>query len=195
VNANRVRGFHLCLTSLLFVLAGCGGASVAPPSWAGWAEHAGGIWGGPEQVRAEAALARLDNGLPTAVSVRVLCKEDLGAWTFPDGSIFVTLGLVRALNDDELAAVLAHETGHLRAAGRLSSGVAFDGNLGSVDCEEHADDEGRMLLTRNGVPPMSLISALRKVRNARSTPAFLRASLDARICRLTLACRPTNNGR
>jgi hypothetical protein len=191
-----VRGILLGLTSLLFLLAGCGGTSVARPSWTArpgwtdWAEHAGGIARGPEQGRAEAALARLAIGSESAVSVRVLCKGDLGAWTFPDGNMFITLGLARALNDDELAAVLAHEAGHLRVAGRLPGGAAFDGNSGSVACEERADDEGGVLLKSRGIPEASLISALCKVRNANSTPAFVRVSLDARIRRLTLACRP-----
>lgn len=192
-----MRGVHLGLTSLLFALAGCGGGvSVAPPSWAGWAERAGGVVPGPEQIRANAALARLRVGGPTVVSVRVLSNDNLGAWTFADGSIFVTRGLARVLTDDELAAVLAHETGHLQAAGRLTSpGVAFDGAVGRADCEARADDAGRALLKYRGIPEASLITALQKVRNSTSLSPFVRAAIDTRIRRLKLSGEPMPAGR
>lgn len=192
-----MRGVHLGLTSLLFFLVGCGGgAAVAPPSWAHWAERAGGIALGPQQVRAEVALARLGVGGPSLVCVRVLANDSLGAWAFADGSIFVTRGLAQALNDDELAAVLAHETGHLKAAGRLTSpGVAFDGAAGPADCEQRADDAGRAILRFRGIPEDSLVTALRKVRNSTSISPFVRAAIDARIRRLTLSCEPMPAGR
>lgn len=194
--ANLVRGVQVGLTSLLFVLAGCGGGvSVARPSWAGWAERAGGVAPGLEQIRADAALARLGVGGPSIVSVRVLSNDSLGAWTFADGSIFVTHGLARSLSDDELAAVLAHETGHLEAAGRLTSpGVAFDGAAGSADCEQRADDAGRAILKFRGIPEECLITALRKVRNSTSISPFVRAAIDARIRRLTLSSDPMPAG-
>jgi hypothetical protein len=191
-----VRGVQFGLTSLLFVLAGCGGGvAVAPqPSWAAWAGRAGGVASGPEQVRSEAALSRLAAEKPWPVSVHLLANDALGAWTFPDGNIFVTRGLVTALSDDELAAVLAHETGHLRAAGRLPRGVAFDGAAGPTGCEERADDEGCALLKCRGIAKASLASALLKVRNATSTSPLIRAALDLRIRRLTLAQIPVPPG-
>ena len=101
--------------------------------------------------------------------------------------MFVTRGLVHVLDDDELAGVLAHEAGHLRAAGRPPPSAAFDGAAGFPGSEEHADDEGRWLLKRSEIPEDSLASALNKVRNAPSISSFVRAALDARIRRLTLA--------
>lgn len=192
-----MRGVYLSLTSLLFVLAGCGGgASVAPPSWAGWAEHAGGITPGPEQTRANDALARLAVAGRSAIAVRVLSNDSMGAWTFADGSIFVTRGLARSLNDDELAAVLAHETGHLQAAGQLMSpGMAFDGTAGPGRCEERADDAGIALLKLRGIPEESLVTALQKVRDSRSISPWGRAAIDLRIRRLTLSSSPMPAGR
>lgn len=192
-----MRGVQVGLASLLFVLAGCGGGvSVAPPSWAGWAERAGGIALGPQQIRANAALARLGVGGPPTVSVCVLANNSLGAWTFADGSIFVTHGLAGSLSDDELVAVLAHEAGHLENAGRLTSpGVAFDGAMGAADCEERADDAGRAILKFRGIPQESLVTALRKVRNSTSISPFVRAAIDARIRRLTLSNERMPAGR
>lgn len=191
-----MRGLQFILTSLLFVLAGCGGGIPVAPraAWAGWAERAGGVIPGPEQVRSSNALARL--GVDQShVCVRMLSNETMGAWTFSDGSIFLTRGLAGALNDDELAAVLAHETGHLQSAGRLPHGAAFDGATGSAGCEERADDAGRALLRSRNIPEASLASALAKVRDAASTSRFVRAALDARIRRLTPTSTPMPAGR
>jgi predicted Zn-dependent protease len=45
----------------------------------------------------------------------VLADKDLNAMAFPGGYVFVNEGLVRILNDDELAYVIGHETGHVAA--------------------------------------------------------------------------------
>lgn len=192
-----MRGVYLSLPCLLFVLAGCGGGvSVAPPSWASWAERAGGIAPGPQQVRADLALARLAVRAHPVVSVRVLCNDSMGAWTFADGSIFVTRGLAQSLTDDELAAVLAHETGHLQDAGRLASpGVAFDGTTSPVDCEQRADEAGVALLNLRGIPKQSLVTALQKVRDSRSISPWVRAAIEVRIRRLTCSSTPLPVGR
>lgn len=181
---------------MLFVLAGCGGGVSVAPSWAPWASHAGGLTSGPEQIRADAALARLVQSGHSTLSVRVLSNDSMGAWTFADGSIFVTQGLTRILSDDELAAVLAHETGHLKAAGQSTSdGLAFDGAAGPAHCEERADDAGVALLKLRGIPAESLITALQKVRDSRSISSWVRAAMDARIHRLTRSVDSLPAGR
>lgn len=191
-----MRGFFSPSAILLLLVAGCGSGAMpaARAPWAGWAENAGGVVAGAEQVRAEAALARLGIGQAPTVCVRVLSNESLGAWTFPDGSMFVTRRLVAMLSEDELAAVLAHEAGHLRSAARLATGVAFDGALAPTGCEERADDEGRSILRSRSIPQAALISALTKVRDAASTLPSVRSALDARILRLTLLSRQDSGG-
>jgi hypothetical protein len=184
--ANVVRGLRILLPFWLFVAAGCSSAiPVASPGWTRWADRMGGVTpSGCDSLRASAALARL-NPPTLKPSVFVLCNESLGAWTFADGNIFVSEGLIRILSDDELAAVLAHEIGHLRSANRLTSGAAFDGITASIEIEAWADDQGRLLLKLRHIPEASLPAALLKVRNARATPIWMRAALDYRIHRLT----------
>ncbi|MCM8831411.1 MAG: M48 family metallopeptidase [Candidatus Omnitrophica bacterium] len=45
----------------------------------------------------------------------ILDAEELNAFTLPAGFIYINKGLIMALDDDEIAYVLAHEVGHLSA--------------------------------------------------------------------------------
>ncbi|MCM8788123.1 MAG: M48 family metallopeptidase [Candidatus Omnitrophica bacterium] len=45
----------------------------------------------------------------------ILDSEELNAFTLPGGFIYINKGLIAALNEDEIAYVLAHEVGHLCA--------------------------------------------------------------------------------
>jgi len=63
----------------------------------------------------------------------VLEDKELNAVTLPGGFIYINSGLANLLNDDELAFVLAHETGHVAArhiAKKLQSGMAYQLLLG-----------------------------------------------------------------
>jgi predicted Zn-dependent protease len=63
----------------------------------------------------------------------VLEDKELNALTLPGGFIYVNNGLVKILNDDELAYVLAHEIGHVAArhiAKKLQSSMAYQLILG-----------------------------------------------------------------
>lgn len=58
----------------------------------------------------------------------VLADEELNALTLPGGLIYVNEGLMDVLNDDELAYVLAHETGHVAArhiAKKIQANMAY----------------------------------------------------------------------
>jgi predicted Zn-dependent protease len=46
---------------------------------------------------------------------RVVNDKEFNAFAIPGGFIYVNSGLMQAANDDELAAVIAHETGHIAA--------------------------------------------------------------------------------
>ena len=82
------------------------------------------------------------------------------AW--PDGSIFVSTGLMDLLDDDELTAAIAHEMGHLpvSADGRPAPSLAEGRRL---DIEERADAAGFALLRRAHLSPAAMARALRKV--------------------------------
>lgn len=68
----------------------------------------------------------------------VVQDDALNAFSTPGGYIYVTTGLLKAANDDELASVLAHEVGHVVARHSLQTmkqSQAFDdlaGLFGSV---------------------------------------------------------------
>jgi Zn-dependent protease with chaperone function len=69
------------------------------------------------QRRAEAALARLEPvARVTGLNWRVVVVNAVGPMGFgvPDGTLFVSDGLIQGLDDTELAAVLAHLMGHER---------------------------------------------------------------------------------
>jgi len=98
-------------------------------------------------------LARLDGILaklvadpsvpPLRYRLRIVDMEEPNAFAFPGGTIGVTRGLLKALEEDvELAFVLAHELGHfhnrdhLRGVGRavgasITFSLIFGGELGS----------------------------------------------------------------
>src|SRR5947209_7009762 len=118
--------------------AGClVGCAAGPPAWSGWAAREGGLSDGPPPPAIVGACALLATPLS---HVRVLASNRPCAYAWPDGDIFVTRGLVSLLGEDELAAVLAHEMGHLLGGGRRATASGDPHALaGSGDVEEQAD--------------------------------------------------------
>jgi predicted Zn-dependent protease len=128
----------------------------------------------------------------------------VNAFAAPGGNVVVTTGLLRALETrDQLAAVIAHEHGHIRrghvlravmrrlSLGMLLALVAGDqsalggglraaGELGALSYgraqEREADDEAIALLERCGTSPLALAGALESIGRASPSggvPAFL----------------------
>ena len=123
-----------------------------------------------------------------------LRSEVPNAYAAPGGNVVITTGLLRALRTpDELAAVVAHELGHVRRrhvtralvrrlsigvllgliAGdqsALSGGLQVAGELGALSYdrahEREADDEALALLVRHGASPLALADALESIRRA-----------------------------
>jgi Zn-dependent protease with chaperone function len=197
--ANRVRG--LWAIAIVVLNFGCAAGSGARPAWAAWAERQGGLAAGAsvEQARAAAALDRLRGSAPggSCPSVHVLAAERACAYAWPDGTVFVTGGLLRVLSDDELAAAIAHELGHLSgaraAAGGASAPAALEGFPAlSGDHEACADAIACDLLDRAGLAPAALAHALEKVRDDPLTPPVCREPLGRRVRLLEMrAMAPT----
>jgi len=125
--------------------------------------------------------------------VRVLGSDGACAYAWPSGDLFVTRGLLRLLDDAELAAALAHELGHLGPAaavgdgpGRAVHAVALtDADTCHAESAEfRADDVGVDLLRARGIPAGALRRALAKVRDDPNTAADCRAALARRVARL-----------
>jgi Zn-dependent protease with chaperone function len=114
------------------------------------------------------------------ICVRVLNADRPCAYCWPDGTLFVTKGLLRLLDDDELTGALAHEIGHLSGGSAGVRSAAFSGN-GGMDCEVRADAAGCELLQAAGLSPDFLARALLKVRDDPQTPASLRTALSQRV--------------
>ena len=107
------------------------------------------------------------------------------AYSWDSGRIVVTRGLVDVMTDDELAAVIAHEMGHLCLARRGSAArtpFALRGN--GSDEERLADEAGSQLLLASGIPPAALSEALERVRDSPLTSRYLKEGLSLRIAAL-----------
>ena len=128
----------------------------------------GGVDAGEQQIRAERALSPLAGalGIP-GIRVAILNSAEPGAYAWPDGQLYVTRGLATQLTDDELAAALAHELGHLLADGHLHPPASLHGEtVGQADVEARADATGQQLLLAAGLPPDAMPRMLHKLHEA-----------------------------
>src|SRR2546430_27653 len=113
-------------TLLLLGVIGC----TASESRSEWVRQHGGLLGGDYQDRARRVSASLLSQCRSEnqnLTVSVLDAEVLGAFGWRDGQIYVTRGLVTLLDDDELAAVVSHELGHLLDRGHLHAVAGLQG--------------------------------------------------------------------
>lgn len=115
-------------------------------------------------------------------------RGGLGAWAWQSGRIEITPDLIDALDDDELAAALAHEAAHLKTEVVGMKQPAALAEPDSETIERAADRSGCSLLVDAGVPPEAMARMLRKVAMGLRKPAML----DGRIAAAALACRSLN---
>jgi predicted Zn-dependent protease len=156
---------QLVLSLLLFILPGCVMLPAEPAARHRWVQRHGGVMHGEQTRRAHAILQRLTSLLdaPT-ISIAVLDSAAASAYAWPDGRLYVTRGLLLCLDDDELAAAIAHELGHLLVDGHMPSPVSLHGCAdGIADPEMRADAAGQRLLDLAGLPPATMARMLRKL--------------------------------
>lgn len=115
---------------------------------------------GGEVARATDAPERVDLGLSS--------RDTIGAWSWPDGRIRVSRALVDLLDDDALAAALAHEIGHLLDGGHVGGGTAAlagasTGRHDGSGLELRADAIACSLLRSGGTSVEALPRMLRTV--------------------------------
>jgi Zn-dependent protease with chaperone function len=107
-------------------------------------------------------------------------RPEVGAWAWPDRRIRVSRALVDLLDDDELAAALGHELGHLLDRGDLPAPpVALLGGSGGDDVEVRADQIGCRLLAARGMAP-AMAGMLAKVATRCRGDRFARRIAAAR---------------
>ncbi len=113
------------------------------------------------EARVKALLDRIEANWPYAktqpVQVRMVGIDYYSAYSLPDGSIMVGLGLLeRAKSDDEVSFVLAHELGHIRLghfiqnAGRAAQAEKNASRLGQIYLIASVASAGAQGLARGG---------------------------------------------
>lgn len=179
---SRAIGFTLVLLGITtFSAVGCGRTAAE----SAWIRTQGGVVRGARLERVQAAFATLGRPADRAVHVHVLESDSIGAYGWPDGNLFVTRGLVDLLNDQELAATVAHELGHLLNDGHLHAVVSLRGCWVSPDAEARADAIGMRLLAGRGVGRDAMVSMLTKVRSTLGASPTCQQQLARRIELLT----------
>jgi hypothetical protein len=172
-----------CLLTLF--AAGCAQTSGAS-SRETWAAGLGGVDQSESLRRLEATRDRLlREPLRSQIRVGVLRSREPAAFSWDDGSVFATRGLLRLLNDDELAAAVAHEVGHVvrnRGGGQV---LSLRGHSDAT-AELEADATGVSLMEQAGVPPASMTSMLLKVRDAAVLAPRGRIEMTQRVVHLTV---------
>jgi Zn-dependent protease with chaperone function len=153
---------------------------------------------GPEASLDAARLERIAHaaeraapiGLPGGfLQVRLSSRHEIGAWAWGDGRIQVSRALADLLDDDELAAAVAHELGHLLAGGELPGYPAALAGAGEPsEPEERADRLGCRLLAARGIDPLAMARMLRKIDRTYADGPDARGPFAERADRAVAAC-------
>lgn len=130
------------------------------------------------------------NNLPTKITFKVMETDEINAFANADKEIYVFTGLLKFVDsDDELAAVIAHEIGHIvnnhvakqnvintmtstaiynaNIDPRLKAGANIANNMSMLKMsrtdEFEADITGTDLITKAGYNPLAMVSLLNKI--------------------------------
>ncbi len=163
---------RLCLIPIFCIALILGGCQAPGPVTEttihrSWATQYGGILRGPRQYRLSQTCKRLAarlNGLH--LKPYVLNSTELAAYSWPNGELFVTQGLMDATAPDELAAVIAHEAGHLIAQNTPQPTAMLRGQKHRSGAEIRADQLGCRILEDCGISPIAMLRMLQKVQQA-----------------------------
>ena len=177
---------------MFFALLVTGCTTASPPRQA-WVAARGGAVVGAAQSRVERATHPLLSFFgQDRVKVWVLHTEEVGAWGWPDGEIFLTKGLIDRLDDTEIAAAVAHELGHLLNDGHLRDVASLNGYGFPLNGESRADMTGVGLLEAQQLPGDAMARMLTKVVHSDRCSASVRRALQ---CRINLLIRRPRDAR
>ncbi len=127
-----------------------------------------------------------------SISIHVLACRSVTAYSWPNGEIYVTLGLLNAMGDEELAAAIAHEIGHLLDGGHLSQVWSLGGTELPGDLESRADLIGCRLLASKGISTHAMARMLEKLRCGRCSSKHCCEKIARRIEELRSAIGADN---
>ena len=191
---DSARVIVVCSIVLFTAALGGSGCIAAEPSQVKrWADdHGGTLKGASANGRAERGLARLteSGAIQRRLTVAVLDTDDVGAYCWRSGAIYLTRGLIERLEDDELCAAIAHEAGHLLVDGHMPRAAALDGCRRACGAGEAEDSEiaadlmGRELLRMSAVPEQALTRLLGKLATNPANSSTCRDHLARRIAAL-----------
>ena len=123
----------------------------------------------------ELRLRRLDQATRrlgvTELDVTLSRRDGFGAWAWPRGPIHVSRDLIDLLDDDELAAVIAHELAHLGDDRHWTGPTASLDGGSDLDVESRADQAGCRILRIAGMEPSATIRLLDKLNVALGSPS------------------------
>jgi hypothetical protein len=179
-------------TALFFVICGTVGCSAGQQSIHGagdlvgrWTQANGGLDLSATRAQSVESVRRVvASTAGRSFQIRVLNNPRLLAFSFPDGQIYVTSGLVDATSADELCACVAHEVGHLTQNGRADRRDALTGRSLVGDVESRADQSAIQLLTALHIPTKSLRTALQKVAADLPDGSAAQNAISTRISQL-----------
>jgi hypothetical protein len=118
--------------------------------------------------RLNMAACRLS--ISPALDVTLSRRGGFGAWAWSGGPIEVSRDLIDLLDDDELAAAVAHEVGHLRGGVQWAGPRSLDGEA-DLETESRADQLGCRLLVARGIEPTATVRLLDKLSTVLGSPA------------------------
>jgi len=182
----------------LMLSVGCAstGHSAHAPSAADRARWVAGRGGVERCAARESVLATLCEQLlvaaepePTPLRLRVLRHGPPRAYAFPPDAVYVTASAFARWPEDELAAAVAHELGHLLDEPTASASpvaLVADATPAHLAIEMRADRIGRGLLRDAGRDPAALSRLLSRLATDARTPAETRAHLTRRLDVLAL---------
>lgn len=164
--------FLLCLF-LLLVVSQSGCASTAMD-----ASHRAPMC--DDTARLERVASRLK--VVPAIRCQIIDSKAPGAFAWRDRRVGVTRGLLRIATDDELAAAIAHEVGHLVQDGHLTvpASLRGDNHTPGTDVEASADAMGVRILRDSAIDPGAMSSLLGKLK-AHVPSSRVDRALDQRI--------------
>ena len=174
----------------MFLCVGCQCPGSSCPSSQ---QHASALTRDARQLRV-AAVGRQLAPVCQEKTIRVSIQDtdEVGAYGWRNGNIFLTRGLIDRVNDAELAAAAAHELGHLLGDGVVRPVVSLRGCKDDLDVEARADAIGVEVLEQQGIAAEAMESMLVKVRDF--GPPDCAQGIARRIARLA-ARRTAATGR